>query len=474
MTPAQMETFRARDERPRRAMNGTRSKACDTPADELQAIPRPGAVRRGAARRRCGRRRIAVPETLAVTHAAGDVDAARLRPRCSTNSAQRQRDFAARIVTTSPDVTVSTNLGAWVNRRGLFARATAGRHRSRANAFPRPSTGILADGPAYRARHRRDEPVHRCCRRSALSHSLFGERLLPIGTLYDPFIARGLDALELRLLPGRALHSGGDAVGHDAGARKAARISRSRTPLIGMAQDGLAAFEPAFVDELAVILRLGASIISSATARASTPNATGCATRPAARSICGCRRGRSSRPRATMTPRWRQAIIDGAYWLREPGPNCQIVVAYQRRGRARGDRGGRADGRGPPRCRPAGGHLGRPAQCRLDGGLPGARTRPGPCAIPYRAAVRRTCRAIAASSRVIDGHPATLAWLGAVARPSRAPARRRAFRPDRLDRRPLPPLRHRRRRHHRGGRSHRAGTADLLPWGGVIRPTSCA
>ena len=27
------------------------------------------------------------------------------------------------------------------------------------------------------------------------------------------------------------------------------------TPLIGMAQDGLAAFEPAFVDELAVIMR---------------------------------------------------------------------------------------------------------------------------------------------------------------------------------------------------------------------------
>ena len=28
-----------------------------------------------------------------------------------------------------------------------------------------------------------------------LSHSINGERLLPIGTLYDPFIARGLDAL---------------------------------------------------------------------------------------------------------------------------------------------------------------------------------------------------------------------------------------------------------------------------------------
>ena len=31
-------------------------------------------------------------------------------------------DFVKRIVTTSPDVTVSTNLGPWVNRRNLFAR----------------------------------------------------------------------------------------------------------------------------------------------------------------------------------------------------------------------------------------------------------------------------------------------------------------------------------------------------------------
>ena len=29
-----------------------------------------------------------------------------------------------------------------------------------------------------------------------------------------------------------------------------------------------------------------------------------------------------------MTPTLRQAIIDGAYWLRPPGPNCQLVVAY--------------------------------------------------------------------------------------------------------------------------------------------------
>ncbi len=33
-------------------------------------------------------------------------------------------DLAARIVTTSPDVTGTTNLGPWVNRRKLFARET--------------------------------------------------------------------------------------------------------------------------------------------------------------------------------------------------------------------------------------------------------------------------------------------------------------------------------------------------------------
>ena len=61
----------------------------------------------------------------------------------------------------------------------------------------------------------------------------------------------------------------------------------------------------------------------------------------------------------------------------------------------RGDRGRRADGRGPPRRRPAGGHLGRPAQCRLDGGGAGARARPAARAQPHRAAARRPAARIA-------------------------------------------------------------------------------
>src|SRR3712207_9095130 len=87
-----------------------------------------------------------------------------------------------------------------------------------------------------------------------LSHSLFGERLLPIGTLYDPFISRGLDALNYACYQDSrfilAATPSGVTLAPEGGAHQSIG-----TPLIGMAQDGLAAFEPAFVDELSVILR---------------------------------------------------------------------------------------------------------------------------------------------------------------------------------------------------------------------------
>ena len=30
----------------------------------------------------------------------------------------------------------------------------------------------------------------------------------------------------------------------------------------------------------------------------------------------------------TMTAELRHGIVDGGYWLRKPGPNAQVVVAY--------------------------------------------------------------------------------------------------------------------------------------------------
>ncbi len=103
-------------------------------------------------------------------------------------------DLAKRIVTTSPDVTVSTNLGPWVNQRGLFAR------EERSDIFK--ERGLMSPqrwemGP--KGQHIElgiaENNLFLLLAAAGLSHSLFGTRLIPIGTLYDPFIQRGLDAL---------------------------------------------------------------------------------------------------------------------------------------------------------------------------------------------------------------------------------------------------------------------------------------
>ena len=84
-----------------------------------------------------------------------------------------------------------------------------------------------------------------------LSHSLFGERLLPVGTLYDPFVCRGLDALNYACYQDARFIVVGTPSGITLAPEGGAHQSIG-TPLIGMAQDGLATFEPAYVDELAV------------------------------------------------------------------------------------------------------------------------------------------------------------------------------------------------------------------------------
>ena len=204
-------------------------------------------------------------------------------------------DFADRIVTTSPDVTVSTNLGPWVNRRGLFAR------ESLADTFKSeqiPSTFDWEFSPKGQHIELGIAEMNLFILLSALglSHSINGERLLPIGTLYDPFIPRGLDALNYACYQDARFMVVATPSGITLAGEGGAHQSIG-TPLIGMAQDGLAAFEPAYVDELAVIMRWAFDYMQRA-ATAKPPSATGCATRPAARSICGSRPGRSSRSSA--------------------------------------------------------------------------------------------------------------------------------------------------------------------------------
>ena len=167
--------------------------------------------------------------------------------------ARSETALAERLVTTSPDVTVSTNLGAWVNRRGLFARQEL-KDLFRAERIPSTFTWDFSQQGQHIELGIAEMNLFSLLSGLGLSHALFGERLLPIGTLYDPFIARGLDALNYACYQDARFilvaTPSGVTLAPEGGAHQSVG-----TPLIGMAQDGLAAFEPAFVDELAVILR---------------------------------------------------------------------------------------------------------------------------------------------------------------------------------------------------------------------------
>ena len=167
--------------------------------------------------------------------------------------ARSDEPLADRIVTTSPDVTVSTNLGAWVNRRGLFAR-TELKDLFRSERIPSTFTWDFSPKGQHLELGIAEMNLFLLLSGLGLSHSLFGERLIPIGTLYDPFIQRGLDALNYACYQDARFilvaTPSGVTLAPEGGAHQSIG-----TPLIGLGQDGLASFEPAFVDELAAILR---------------------------------------------------------------------------------------------------------------------------------------------------------------------------------------------------------------------------
>ena len=160
-----------------------------------------------------------------------------------------------------------------------------------------------------------------------LSHTINGERLLPIGTLYDPFIARGLDALNYACYQDARFMLVATPSGITLAGEGGAHQSIAE-PLIGEKQDGLASFEPAYVDELAAIMLWAFSYIQKDGDAA-----------PSERNWLRDETGGSiylrlsTRPveqiQRQMTAELRQQIVDSAYWQRKPGSSdCQVVVAY--------------------------------------------------------------------------------------------------------------------------------------------------
>ncbi len=331
------------------------------------------------------------------------------------NELGRERtELAERIVTTAPDVTVSTNLGAWVNRRGLFAK------EAMADLFKKeriPSTYSWDFSP--KGQHMElgiaESNLFIMLAALGLSHSVFGERLLPIGTVYDPFIMRGADQMnyacyqDARFL--LVATPSGVTLAPEGGAHQSIA-----TPLVGMAQDGLAYFEPAFADELSTIMRWAFDYMQR-------DGGSDGGAEPGERNWLRDETGGSvylrlssrtlEQPTRTIDETLQRDIIDGAYWLRRPGPNAQVVVAYT--------------GAVAPEAIAAVGMLGEDRRDvgllaitsadRLQAGWSAAqRAREGGRA-HARSHIERLLAGVpshCALVTVVDGHPATLGWLGSV------------------------------------------------------------
>jgi pyruvate dehydrogenase E1 component len=399
MTREQMESFRT-EMGIRPGHEWDRFEGLDLPVAELEAFLAdiPFAQRLTPEGRRLSAPEVPVPATLT---------APRLPPTrmLSTQSGfgemlseigrggKDTAELASRIVTTSPDVTVSTGLGPWVNRRGIFDRHLKNDVFRDAKLASAQRWGMSPKGQHVELGIA-EQNLFLALGALGLADRLHGARLLPVGTVYDPFVNRGLDALiyacyqDARFL--LVSTPSGLTLAPEGGQHQS-----SNTPLIGMAQDRLASYEPAHADELAILLR-------HAFHHMQQPDGSAVWLRLSTRSI--------SQPDRVLDP---AAVIAGGYWAVPPAPGARIAIAYQ----------------GPvaPEAtaafeelrqeEPGAGLLAITSPDRLHQGWIASRraARNGPGATP--SAIERLLAPLAPGAAIVsilDGHPAAHSWMGAV------------------------------------------------------------
>lgn len=222
-------------------------------------------------------------------------------------------EVAKRLVTTSPDVSVSTNLGGWINKVGVFT--------------PQDAEDFVGEGRLLRWRQ---GPTGRhielglsemnlflMLHALGLGHELHGEHLLPVGTVYDPFVCRGLDALIYALYNGARFVLVGTPSGVTLAPEGGAHQS-SITASIGLELPGITCAEPAFARAVDWLLCDGL-------ARLSAPDGESLYLRLSTRPI-------DQAPfegllAAVGAERLRREVLAGGYRLISPDHPADIVIA---------------------------------------------------------------------------------------------------------------------------------------------------
>jgi pyruvate dehydrogenase E1 component len=220
-----------------------------------------------------------------------------------------------RVVTVSPDVASSTNLGGWVNKVGVWAQS------ERSDWFADDAATIL---------HWREKPSAQHIELGIAETSLvgllgelgatwsrWGQPLLPIGVLYDPFVERALEPWSF------GIYAGGQSVlvGTPSGvtlAPEGGAHQSIKTPSIGLEQPGCVTYEPAFALDaewalLACLAQLGRPDGSSAYLRLST--------RPVSQALAAVPADAAGREQR------RRSVVAGGYALRRhPRPAVALLA----------------------------------------------------------------------------------------------------------------------------------------------------
>ena len=249
-----------------------------------------------------------VPESLGRAYK-GEQSTQAVLGRVLVDLTREAPEVAARVVTVSPDVASSTNTGGWINKVGVWS--------------PEDKPDWFADATDILMRwkeSRRGQHIELGIAETNLVGLLgelgatwmtAGEPLLPIGTVYDPFVARALEPWAF------GVYAGGQSilVGTPSGVTLAAEGGAHQsviTPSIGLEQPGVTAWEPAFAQDLEWVLlhclsRLGRHDGEGAYIRLTT--------RPVDQSLAG-----------TLDEARRRDVLAGAYRLRD-GRDVAIVAA---------------------------------------------------------------------------------------------------------------------------------------------------
>ena len=267
--------------------------------------------------------RRAVPDDLGREHK-GTASTQQAFGRFFVDLVREAPEVAERVVTVSPDVGTSTNLGGWINKAGIWSPG------DRIDWFADDTDTLVRWRETDHGRHIElgiaEVNLVGLLGELGATWSRDGQPLLPVGTIYDPFVARALEPWSFGIYAGGQSILVGTPSGVTLGPEGGAHQSVI-TPSIGIEQPGCTAWEPAFGQDLEwtflhALSRLGREDGEAAYFRLST--------RPIDQSLHNGTRAE---------------VLRGGYRLR-PADDPRGRDRGHGRARARGGRGGRHPARG--------------------------------------------------------------------------------------------------------------------------------